>query len=302
MRRGGGLGRRGRAYVRRSAVHRPSSTLARVSFAFAAGSLLACTKASPNERATPSAERLEPATPAVVPASASAVGPASASAVGPAVAPATSPAVAPVVAPASSPGVAPASSPAASPAPLPGPAEPRPGHVVVGDVDAGADESAEVDWQESPLEADLDGDGVPEAIQWSCGQGPQTLRIAVGRAKTRVKYRVSELIGCIAAVVTLRPDEATRQLIFTIDEHEEVGPDLHFIYAYRKAKLALVWSGTANVDFLVDGTWVAETSDCDDVAGYLTTTTSRHRWNGAKVTSVVKKDRTPVEPGGCADP
>lgn len=259
-------------------MHRPSSTFARVSFAFAAGSLLACTKALPNERATPSAGRIEPATPAVAPASS------------PAVAPATSPAVAPAALPGP-----------AEPVRSAEPAEPRSGHVVVGDAGSGADESAEVDWQESPLTADLDGDGVPEAIAWSCGQGPQTLRIAVGRAKTRVRYRVSELIGCIAAVVTLRPDEATRQLIFTIDEHEEVGPDLHFIYAYRGSKLALIWSGAANVDFLVDGTWVAETSDCDDASGYLTTTT-RHRWNGAKVTSVVRQERTPVAPGGCADP
>ncbi|MBK9755804.1 MAG: hypothetical protein IPO88_20305 [Nannocystis sp.] len=56
------------------------------------------------------------------------------------------------------------------------------------------------------------------------------------------------------------------------------------------------------MDFLVDGTWVIETSDYDDASGFITTTTIRHRWNGAKVASAVQKERTPVEPGGCADP
>jgi hypothetical protein len=254
----------------RSEVYRPSPPFARVSLALVACSLVACTKALPSDGATPSAGRIEPAAPVAAP-------------------------VAALV---------------AAPALLPGPTEPAPpavpevksGHVVMGDGVSGLDESAEVDWQESPLEADLDGDGVPEAIQWSCGPSPQTLRISVGRAKTRVKYRVSELIGCVAALVALRPDGSTRQLVFTIDEHDEVGPDLHFIYAYRGSRLERVWSGAASVDFLVDGTWVTETSDCDEASGYSTTTTSRHRWSGAKVATVIQKERTPVEPGGCDEP
>ncbi len=244
----------------RSMVYRPSSTFAWVSRAVMACSLVACTQALPDDRATPSAGRVSPA--------------------------------APVVAPVAAPG-------GSDPAP---PAEIKPGHVVVGDGVSGLDESVTVDWQQSPLEADLDGDGTSEVIQWSCGQAPQTLRIEVGRAKTRVKYRVSELIGCAAALVTLRPEEATRQLVFTVDEHDEVGPDRHFIYTYRRSKLERIWSGAAHVDFLVDGTWVTETSDCDDASGFITTTRSRHLWNGAKVASVVQKERTPVEPGGCADP
>ncbi len=199
-------------------------------------------------------------------------------------------------APATAPEALPGPSEPAAPEALPGPSEPA---AVAGDGVPDGDESAELDWQESPLRADLDGDGVPEEIQWSCDQ---SLRIAVGRAKTRVKYRVSELIGCAAAVVALRPDDAARQLVFTIDEHDEVGPDLQFIFTYRGSRLERLWSGAAAIDIRVDGTWVTETSDCDDAAGYSTTTTVRHRWDGARVASVVRKERTPVEPGGCADP
>jgi hypothetical protein len=47
---------------------------------------------------------------------------------------------------------------------------------------------------------------------------------------------------------------------------------------------------------------VTETSDCDEASGYSTTTTSRHRWSGAKVATVIQKERTPVEPGGCDEP
>lgn len=254
-------------------VYRPSSTFARVSLAVMA-SLVACTQALPSDRATPSAGQVSPVAPVVAPV----------------VVPA--PVVLPVVAPVVLPGPS-------DPAP---PAEIKSGHVVAGEGAAGLDDDAWIDWHESPLEADLDGDGVLEAIEWSCGQSPQTLRIAVGRAKTRVKYRVSELIGCAAALVALIPEEVGQQLVFTVDEHDEVGPDQHFIYTYRRSRLERIWSGAAHVEFLVDGTWVTETSDCNDASGFITTTTSRHRWNGAKVTSVVQKERTPVEPGGCADP
>lgn len=246
-----------------SRLSRYPPLFARVSLAFVACSPVACTKALPNDAATPSAWRSEPA--------------------------------------------APAGAPATAPEALPGPSEPAAPEpaaagsdgTVAGDGVPDGDESAELDWQESPLRADLDGDGVPEEIQWSCDQ---SLRIAVGRAKTRVKYRVSELIGCAAAVVALRPDDAARQLVFTIDEHDEVGPDLQFIFTYRGSRLERLWSGAADIDIRVDGTWVTETSDCDDAAGYSTTTTVRHRWDGARVASVVRKERTPVEPGGCADP
>lgn len=172
-------------------------------------------------------------------------------------------------------------------------------------------EPAEVEWVESPLEADLDGDGKPETIAWSCG-GKLSLR--VGRARVREAYRLSEEMGCTAAVVALRPGEAARQLVVTIDEHEEVGPDLHFFYAYRGGKLEPLWSEKASVEVLVDGSWVTETSDCFDgtvcdgdpacveAPGELVTTIGRHRWDGAAVTSEAHEERMAVSPGGCAEP
>jgi hypothetical protein len=160
-------------------------------------------------------------------------------------------------------------------------------------------EAAELEWDVSPLHADLDGDGAAESIGWSCGAG---LRLTVGRARARAAYQVSELIGCAAAVLTLRPDQATRQVVVTVDEHDEAGPDLHFIYSYERSRLKLVWSGAAGVEFFADGAWVSETSDCDDVAGYESTVRTRHRWDGVRVAREVSEERTPVAPGGCADP
>jgi hypothetical protein len=160
-------------------------------------------------------------------------------------------------------------------------------------------ESAEVDWVESPLRADLDGDGKPESISWSCGG---RLSIKVGRARVSEAYDVVEEHGCSAAVVTLRPGEAERQLVFAIDEHEEVGPDLCFLYAYRKGKLEQLWSDKVSLDFLVDGSWVTETSDCYEARGYIATLTGRHRWDGNDVTSEESEDRTPVQEGDCAEP
>lgn len=160
-------------------------------------------------------------------------------------------------------------------------------------------ESAGVEWEESPLSVDLDGDGREESISWTCGG---TLVLAVGRARSREAYQVSEEIGCSAAVVRLRPGEATRQLVLTIDEHEEVGPDLHFLYAYREGKLESLWSATAGVDFLMDGSWVTQTSRCDEARGYIATRIGRHRWDGEEVTSEESEERTPIEPGDCAEP
>jgi len=159
--------------------------------------------------------------------------------------------------------------------------------------------SAEVEWVDSPLQADLDGDGKPESISWTCGG---TLGIRVGRARVSEAYHLVEERDCSAGLVVLQPSEATRQLVFTIDEHEEVGPDLHFLYAYREGKLEQLWTDKVTLDFLVDGSWVTETSECYEGAGYLETIAGLHRWDGATVTSEQSKSRTPVEPGDCAEP
>ncbi len=259
----------------RARVNRASSTFLRVALALVAAWSAACTKALPSERPAPSAGGLEPARPAAAPAAV--LEPVEAATVG-------------------SGGVKSDDI---------GSADGGSGGVGSGDVgsgggESGGIESAEVDWQESPLRADLDGDGAPEEIRWSCDL--RTLRINVGRAKARASYSVSELIGCTAAVITLRPGEATRQLVVTIDEHDEVGPDLHFIYVYRRSRLERLWSAAASVDFLVDGSWVTQTSDCHEAAGVLVTDTRRHRWSGARVTSAASQVRTPVAPGDCAEP
>lgn len=159
--------------------------------------------------------------------------------------------------------------------------------------------SAEAEWVESPLEADLDGDGVAESIAWTCGG---TLTLEVGRARLQEAYSLVEEQGCGAAVVALRPGGAARQLMIVIDEHDEVGPDLHLMVAYREGRLETVWSDRASVDVLVDGSWVTETHACYEGAGYLATYTGRHRWDGEAVTSEEDESRTPVEPGDCAEP
>lgn len=163
-------------------------------------------------------------------------------------------------------------------------------------------ERADAEWVESPIEADLDGDGKPESIRFTCGS---TLSVTIGRAKATEKVRISELVGCLGAVVDLRPGGAMRHVVFTVDEHEEVGPDTQFLFAYQAGKAKRIWSEVGDVTFFVDGSWVTESTDCDDAAGFITTTTRRHRLSDGGATSVTtteRLERTAVAPGGCADP
>lgn len=160
-------------------------------------------------------------------------------------------------------------------------------------------EEVDVEWEDSPFQADLDGDGTPESITWSCGG---TLVLTVGRAEVREEYQIVEEMSCGAAAVALVPRGATRQLVISIDEHEEVGPDLVMLYAYLDGSLELLWSDKAAVRFLSDGSWTTETSDCYESHGYRATWYGQHRWDGQAVTSKEQEVRDPMEPGDCAEP
>lgn len=157
----------------------------------------------------------------------------------------------------------------------------------------------ELEWDGPPLQADLDGDGAPESISWTCGG---TLALTVGGAQSSEVYQLVEEMGCEGAVVALLPVGATQQLVISIDEHEEVGPDLYMLYAYREGRLEPVWSDKASVEFFADGSWTTETSDCFETRGYRATWYGRHRWDGEEVTSEEQEVRDPVEPGDCIEP
>lgn len=160
-------------------------------------------------------------------------------------------------------------------------------------------ERVELEWESSSFEADLDGDGTPESITWSCGG---TLVLRVGRAEVSEEYQLVEEMSCEAAVVALLPRGAARQLVISIDEHEEVGPDLVMLYAYRDGRLEALWSDKAAVEFLADGSWTTETSECYESHGYRATWYGRHRWDGEDVASEEQEVRDPMEPGDCAEP
>jgi hypothetical protein len=160
-------------------------------------------------------------------------------------------------------------------------------------------EEVDLEWEDSPFQADLDGDGTPESITWSCGG---TLVLTVGRAEVREEYQIVEEMSCGGAVVALLPSGTTRQLMISIDEHEEVGPDLVMLYAYLDGRLELVWSDKAAVRFLADGSWTTETSDCYESHGYRATWYGQHRWDGKDVASEEQEVRDPMGPGDCAEP
>lgn len=160
-------------------------------------------------------------------------------------------------------------------------------------------EPVELEWEDSPFQADLDGDGTPESITWSCGG---TLVLTVGRAEVREEYQIVEEMSCGAAVVALLPRGTTRQLMVSIDEHEEVGPDLVMLYAYRDGRLEALWSDKAAVEFRADGSWTTETSDCYESHGYRATWYGQHRWDGNEVASEEHEVRDAVEAGDCAEP
>ena len=147
--------------------------------------------------------------------------------------------------------------------------------------------------------ADLDGDTKPERIAWTCGK---KLSVTVGAARASAPLDISELIGCSAALVSLRPSNAARQLLIVADEHEEVGPDHQFLFSYDGTALTLIWSGVAALTFHKDGSWVGETTDCDDAKRVLRTTSRVMRWDGTSVKAKQSVATSPINAGDCAEP
>jgi len=167
------------------------------------------------------------------------------------------------------------------------------------DADLAFDEELELDWKESPFQADLDGDGRPESIRYRC---EPKLEVVVASSQATAPLGISELVGCQAAIVRLNPGSSRRQLLVVADEHEEAGPDSYFLYGYLGGVLAPVWFGSAEIVFFPDGRWVATEGECDDVSNQYRTTTTTMTWSGAKVVKSAKVSTEAVEAGSCDDP
>jgi hypothetical protein len=157
-------------------------------------------------------------------------------------------------------------------------------------------EEIELPYDDSPIEADVDGDGEPERIAWDCAD-PATLQ--VGAAKLTRALGQSEIVGCTLAVVALAPGSRERFVYYRSDEHEEVGPPTHILYRYRDATLVELWSGTGDLTLYDDGSWATVESSCFETR--WETEFTRNRWDGSGVVETVETESEPNE-GGCDEP
>jgi hypothetical protein len=153
-------------------------------------------------------------------------------------------------------------------------------------------EQAEVDLHEVPFDADLDADGQPEAISWTCSEASVELR--VGRAKYRAKLGFADLIGCMVAVVDLDPDVDGSQLWLHADEHDEVGPNRNFLLRHAGGKLEEIWVEDLELEIYVDGSWRTEDSECVESERLYRTTTTLWRWRAARVVEDAEVSTTPM--------
>jgi hypothetical protein len=145
---------------------------------------------------------------------------------------------------------------------------------------------------EEPFEADLDGDGRPESISWTCTVASAELR--VGRAKYRGKLGFSDLIGCAVAVVDVDPDVAGSQLWLHADEHDEVGPNRNFLLREVGGKLEEIWVEDLEFELYVDGSWRTEASECIEAQRLYRTTTTVWRWREARLVDDAKVSTVPM--------
>lgn len=155
-------------------------------------------------------------------------------------------------------------------------------------------ESLDLDFAFDSAKADLDGDGRPEKIEWTCTEARVTL--AIGKAKFRAPLGFADLIGCGVAIVELPPSSEV-VLWLSADEHEEAGPDRNFILRYHRKKIRKLWVEDLDLDFYSDGSWRTESAECDAAARVHRTTTTSWRLAGSKVTREDKSETTPFSSG-----
>lgn len=146
-----------------------------------------------------------------------------------------------------------------------------------------------------PYSMDVDGDGTKDRITIAC-EDPETVR--VGEAKAERELGLSDMVGCAFGVVDLDPSpEGIENFVLYIGyDHEEVGPPIHVLYRYADGRLTEVWADDGDIEFRADGSWRLSSSVCFDDEGWRTATQT-NRWDGDRVTTKTKREKTPLEPG-----
>ncbi|MEX1361751.1 MAG: hypothetical protein AB1Z98_01395 [Nannocystaceae bacterium] len=199
------------------------------------------------------------------------------------------------------------------PAPEPAAIEPAVPPADAGNADDGADsddiaeaddaddepELLDIELDDGPLEADLDGDGRVEAIAWTCSE--DKTEITIGKATLEATLGFADLIGCSAAVVDLDPGRRGVQLWLLADEHEEAGPDRNFVLGYRRGKIQTLWVEELDFSPTTDGSWTTESYECDEAQRLHRTTNTRWRLVDGKVMHEDTVQAKPLSAGETCD-
>jgi hypothetical protein len=149
--------------------------------------------------------------------------------------------------------------------------------VAASDEDEDADEPLELDEVCDGLEADLDGDGKPEAISWTCDEDDTLHQITIAGTRARHRLDVSNVMGCCASIVDLDAGRPGSELWFVADVHDEVGADGHWLLRFDGRRLVTVWRSDVHAEFFADGSWSTVDYECDAGKHEFRTITSRWR-------------------------
>jgi hypothetical protein len=189
--------------------------------------------------------------------------------------------------------------PAAPEPAAPEPVAPEPVESDEGDADELEPFDAEL--HAEPFEVDLDADGRPESISWTCNNASAELR--VGRAKYSPKLGFADLIGCVVAVLDLDPDVPGNQLWLHADEHDEAGPNRNFFVRHAGGGIEVIWEEDSDFELFVDGSWRTEASECVEAQRLYRTTTTVWRWREGRVVEEAKVSTAPMaEDERCVEP
>ncbi len=167
------------------------------------------------------------------------------------------------------------------------------------------DEVLYLDWEDEAFAADLNADGKPERISWTCGE---TFTLKIGNKKIKETEKLVELQGCSAAAFPVGPsteqDTSSREhgVAFCLHDHDEVGPPHCFIYRLQSGDLDEIWAPIGRLSFHASGAIASEDEECYEGRGVLETTTQVLVWNGQAFDRKEMRLETPVSEGDCAEP
>lgn len=166
-------------------------------------------------------------------------------------------------------------------------------------------DEVDIEWEDEAFAADLNADGRPEPISWSCGE---TFLLTVASAKVERTEKLVELRACSAAAFPIGPsteqNQASREhgVVFCLEEHDEVGPPHCFLYRLKGGALRELWVPVGRPCFHGSGIIVSSSETCDAGRGVLEMRTEYLMWNGQGFDAKEMRAESPQIEGGCAEP